>query len=41
MRKFLYGRWFFFVLALACAVDLIADPGEQYWGRNLLNMLPS
>ena len=25
MRKFLYGKWFFFFLALVCLLDLITD----------------
>jgi hypothetical protein len=37
MRRLLYSKWFFLVLALVCSVDLLADVGEQMWGRGLLN----
>ncbi len=39
MRKFLYSRWFFFALAVVCAVDLIADLGESVWGWSDLNLI--
>jgi hypothetical protein len=37
MRKLLYSKWFFLILALVCAVDLFADVGEQIWGWGFLN----
>jgi hypothetical protein len=40
MRRLLYSKWFFFILAVACLVDLFADVGEQIWGRRgLLNIV--
>jgi hypothetical protein len=39
MRRFLYSKWFFFILAVVCAVDLFADVGEQIWGRGFLNIV--
>jgi hypothetical protein len=39
MRRFLYSRWFFLFLAIVCIVDVIADLGEWFWGRDVLNAL--
>jgi hypothetical protein len=39
MRRFLYSKWFFLVLAAVCAVDLIADLGEHFWGETVLNLV--
>lgn len=32
MRKFLYSKWFFLVLAIVCVLDLLADLAELAWG---------
>jgi hypothetical protein len=32
MRRFLYSKWFFLLLAAVCAFDLAADVGEEIWG---------
>ena len=37
MRRFLYSKWFFLLLATVCAIDLLADAGEEVWGHNFLN----
>ena len=37
MRRLLYSKWFFLMLAIVCTVDLIADVGEEIWGRGFLN----
>jgi hypothetical protein len=37
MRRFLYSKWFFLVLVMVCALDLLADLGEKIWGHNMLN----
>ena len=39
MRRFLYSKWFFLILAVVCAVDLFADVAEEIWGRGLLNII--
>ena len=39
MIRLLYNKWFFFILAVVCAVDLIADVGEQIWGRGFMNVV--
>ena len=39
MRRFLYGRWFFFFLAVVCLVDLGADVLELVRGNTDLNDL--
>jgi hypothetical protein len=39
MRRFLYSKWFFLLLAVVCAFDLAADLGEEIWGHNILNNL--
>jgi hypothetical protein len=39
MRRFLYSRWFFLLLATVCAIDLAADLGEEIWGHNFLNSI--
>jgi hypothetical protein len=37
MRKFLYSKWFFLVLAVVCAVNLMADAAEELWNWSLPN----
>lgn len=37
MRRFLYSKWFFLLLVIVCAIDLVADVGENIWGHNILN----
>lgn len=37
MRKFLYSKWFFLILALVCIVDLGADVADEIWGWSILN----
>jgi hypothetical protein len=37
MRKLLYSKWFFLILAAVCTIDLLADLGEQIWGRTFLS----
>jgi hypothetical protein len=39
MRRFLYSKWFFLILAIVCAVDSVADLGEHFWGWGFLNLL--
>ncbi len=39
MRRLLYSKWFFFILAVVCAFDLIADVGEHIWGWGFLNIV--
>lgn len=39
MRRFLYSKWFFLLLAAVCLVDLVADAGEFVWGRTPLNLV--
>ena len=39
MRRFLYSKWFFLILAVVCAVDLFADVAEEIWGRGFLNII--
>ena len=39
MRRFLYSKWFFLLLATVCIVDFIADAGEFVWGRTPLNLI--
>jgi hypothetical protein len=38
MRRLLYSKWFFLILAVVCVVDLLADAGE-IWGRGFLKRL--
>jgi hypothetical protein len=37
MRKLLYSKWYFLVLAIICLVNLFADVGEEIWGWSFLN----
>jgi hypothetical protein len=37
MRKLLYSKWFFLILAAVCSIDLLADLGERIWGRSVLS----
>ena len=39
MRRFLYSKWFYGLLAVVCILDLIADLGEHIWGWTDLNIL--
>jgi hypothetical protein len=39
MRKFLYSKWFFLVLAVVCLADLVADVGVRMRGWWFLNWL--
>jgi hypothetical protein len=39
MRRFLYSKWFFLLLATVCGVDLAADLSEEIWGHSPLNGL--
>ena len=39
MRRFLYSKWFFLLLATVCAIDLAADLGKEIWGHNFLNSI--
>jgi hypothetical protein len=39
MRKFLYSKWFYGLLAAVCILDLVADLGEHLWGWTDLNIL--
>ena len=39
MRKFLYSKWFFLMLAAVCVVDLVADWGERVWGWRVLHVI--
>jgi len=39
MRKLLYSKWYFLILAIVCAIDLLADLGEHIWGRTFLNIV--
>ncbi len=35
----MYSRWFFLLLAVSCAIDLIADVSEDLWGWTVPNHL--
>ncbi len=37
MRKFLYSKWFYLALAIVCAIDLLADVGDELWAWSFLN----
>jgi hypothetical protein len=39
MRRFLYSKWFFLLLAIVCATDLAADLSEEIWGHTSLNSI--
>jgi hypothetical protein len=39
MRRFLYSKWFFLLLAIVCATDLAADLSEEIWGYTPLNSI--
>jgi uncharacterized protein YqgC (DUF456 family) len=39
VRRFLYSKWFYLVLAIVCIVDLLADLGEHIWGWTDLNLV--
>jgi hypothetical protein len=36
MRRFLYSKWFFLLLATVCGTDLVAHLGEEIWGYGYL-----
>jgi hypothetical protein len=37
MRKLLYSKWYFLLLAVISLVNLLADVMEEIWGWNFLN----
>ena len=39
MRRFLYGKWFFFLLAVVCLLDLVVDWSSHVWGWTDLDLL--
>ena len=39
LRRLLYSKWFFGLLALVCVTDLVADVGERVWGWTDLNLV--
>lgn len=39
MRRFLYSKWFFFLLAVVCMVDLMAGLSHYMWGTTALAVI--
>jgi hypothetical protein len=37
VRRFLYSKWFFLVLALVILIDLGTDVADELWGWTILN----
>jgi hypothetical protein len=38
MKRFLYSKWFFLMLAAVCVLDMVADWGERVWGWRALHL---
>jgi len=39
MRRFLYSKWYFLLLAFVSFVNLAADLADEIWGWNFLNRI--